>query len=403
MILKVVYYLLFIITNIYGLYFITIAIPVFFKKRNKSHHQDKLHHFCILIPARNEEQVIGNLITSIQKVSYPKDKYEIIVVLNNSTDNTKEISLSHKVNLIECQNKITCKGDALKEAFNILKPRKDIDAYLILDADNLIDKNFLLHMNNSLNNGYLVAQGFRDTKNISANWISSSYALYYYIQNYFFNKARTTMNSSATINGTGFIIKKEVIDQIEFNTKTLTEDMEFSGICALNNIKIDFVEKAITYDEQPTNFKVSWNQRKRWSKGCLQCFKNYSLKLLKNNRKNKSCLDLFIIYASPIIQVLTIIMLIISLIINKDSLIITPKKILNTLIFTAIIYLLQVILCIYTLIINKKPLKKYLSGILMFPIFIITWIPINIIILFQKNIKWKHIPHTHNITIDELQ
>ena len=72
--------------------------------------------------------------------------------------------------------------------------RNDIDAYIIFDADNVVDKNFLKHMNNSLNNGYLVAQGFRDTKNVSDNWISSSYALYYYIQNYFFNKARTLIN-----------------------------------------------------------------------------------------------------------------------------------------------------------------------------------------------------------------
>ena len=54
------------------------------------------------------------------------------------------------------------------------------------------------------------------------------------------------------------MIKKEVIDKIGFNTKTLTEDLEFTGICALNTIKIDYVDKAITYDEEPTSLIISF-------------------------------------------------------------------------------------------------------------------------------------------------
>ena len=284
--------------------------------------------------------------------------------------------------------------------------RNDIDAYIIFDADNVVDKNFLKHMNNSLNNGYLVAQGFRDTKNVSDNWISSSYAIYYYIQNYFFNKARTLMNSSSSINGTGFMVSKEVIDKYGFKTNTLTEDIEFAGLCALNNVKIDFVEEAITYDEQPTNFKVSWVQRKRWSKGCLQCYQKYALLLIKNMLKNKSCLDLLMLYFAPIVHIFTILILMLSLVINivngDYSVIISKQSIINSIIFSAAIYLAQIIICVYTVLVGKKNLKKYISGILLFPIFMITWLPINIIILFQKNIKWQHIPHSKNVTIDEV-
>lgn len=406
MILKVIYYFLLIATNIYGLYFIVVAIPVLFKRKKKNKIGERKNYFEILVPARNEEYVIENLIKSLKKLDYDKERYEITVVLNNSTDNTKEKVSSLGVNIYECKNKISSKGDALKEVFTVMDKRNDIDAYIIFDADNVVDKNFLKHMNNSLNNGYLVAQGFRDTKNVSDNWISSSYALYYYIQNYFFNKARTLMNSSSSINGTGFMVSKEVIDKYGFKTNTLTEDIEFAGLCALNNVKIDFVEEAITYDEQPTNFKVSWVQRKRWSKGCLQCYQKYALLLIKNMLKNKSCLDLLMLYFAPIVHIFTILILMLSLVINivngDYSVIISKQSIINSIIFSAAIYLAQIIICVYTVLVGKKNLKKYISGILLFPIFMITWLPINIIILFQKNIKWQHIPHSKNVTIDEV-
>lgn len=403
MILKIIYYSLIVITNIYGLYFIITAIPVFIKKEKNIKHPDKLHYFEILIPARNEEQVIGNLINSLKKLDYDKTKYEITVILNNTQDKTKDISLSQGANIIECQNKITCKGDALKETFGIFKDRQDIDAYIIIDADNIVDASFLTHMNNSLNKGYQVAQGFRDIKNLNTNWISSSYALYYYIQNLFFNQSRILNNSSSSINGTGFMIKKDLIDSEGFNTKTLTEDIEFAGLCSLNNIKIDYVSEAITYDEQPTNFKVSWNQRKRWSKGALECFKIYSSKLLTNIKNNKSSLDMFLLYSSPIIQVLTVITFILSLIINfQNKTLLTTQNMILMILLTIIAYLAQISICLYVIILNKKSIKKYLSGILLFPIFLLTWIPINIIILIKKNIKWQSIPHTHTVSIDEI-
>ena len=158
---------------------------------------------------------------------------------------------------------------------------KTVGAFIIFDADNVVDKNFLKEMNNVICSGYSVAEGNRDSKNSTDNWLSGSYSLYYYFQNLFFNKARMNMGLSASINGTGFMVKREVIKKHGFDTKTLTEDIEFTALCALNGEKIAYAEKAITYDEQPVKFSDSWKQRKRWSKGCLQCLKHYDGKLIK--------------------------------------------------------------------------------------------------------------------------
>lgn len=405
---QVIYYIILTITGVYALYFaITGILGIILKNRINKVTGNKSHKFGIVIPARNEEKVISNLIDSINKSDYPKDKFNIFVALNNTTDNTRNVCKSKDVTIINCKGKINTKGDALKEAFEFLKD-EDIDAYLIFDADNVIHKDCLKEMNNILNRGYRVAEGYRDAKNPSDNWISGSYTIFYLIQNVFFNRSRMGFKASGSINGTCFMIKKELIDKEGFNTYTLTEDVEFTGQCALKKEKIAFAEKAITYDEYPNQFYASWKQRTRWSKGMIQCMRRYSFKLILDFFKtgNISSLDMGLVYMGPLIQLLNFIN-IIMLIISK------PFGIEVNDIFTYIItlgwgsiisiYLGVVITEIFVLIYKRVKISKVMSGIILFGLFMITWIPINIICFCKKNIKWDVIKHERDIKIEDIK
>ena len=405
MILKVIYYLLLIATNIYGLYFIVVAIPVLFKRKKKNKIGERKNYFEILVPARNEEYVIENLIKSLKKLDYDKERYEITVVLNNSTDNTKEKVSSLGVNIYECKNKISSKGDALKEVFTVMDKRNDIDAYIIFDADNVVDKNFLKHMNNSLNNGYLVAQGFRDTKNISDNWLSCSYAIMYYIQNLFLNESRYNLGKSSFINGTGFVIKKELIDKYGYNPKTVTEDIEFVAMCAINGEKIAFNNEAITYDEQVNKFIPSLKQRKRWSIGTMECLRGYFSELIKTGFKNRrfECFDIIIFYLSIVIHVIgnfAPIFAILGLFINFKKL--TTAYFISTFAISLCSYVIGVVLRALLLKKYNKSVKDNIGGILFFDIFLLSWAPVNFVCLFLKKCNWESIKHDRNIDIEEV-
>lgn len=407
-ILKLIYYILFAITLFYGLYLLVMGLFVFKKsKKTNSKQSKKLNEFSIIIAARNEEKVIGSLVRSLKKLNYPKDKYEINVIVNNCTDKTAEAAKKAGAIVTECTEKVKSKGEVLKFVFNKFKSRKDIAAYVIFDADNVVHPDFLLEMNKSLNNGYKVAQGFRDTKNLSDNWLSGCYALFYYSQNFFINQARRKINLSASINGTGFMVKKSLIDEKGFLTTTLTEDIEYSGICALGQEKIDFVLKAITYDEQPTKFKEAWKQRKRWSVGSLQCFNRYAKDLIKHlfKDRNLTCLDLLIVYISPLIQVLTLLNFLLLIIIKIIE--VTPKSVLmamfiNQALFFSISYIVMMILSAILVKIYNKKIKEAFMGIVTYPFFFFTWIPINIIALFKKNLAWEPISHDRDIDISSV-
>ena len=390
----------------YSLYYLIMAIFAFMKtkKRKKT---TKKNYFAILVAARNEENVIGSLIDSLKNQNYDKDRYEINIIINNCTDNTLNVAKSKDVNIINCDTKISCKGDALKYAFNKLKSNSKIDAYLVFDADNVVHPDFILHMNDSLNYGFNVAQGTRETKNLSKSWISSSYAIYYYLQNFFFSKARKNIGLSTNINGTGFMISRKIIDKIGFNTYTLTEDIEFSGICALNGIKIDYVEEAITYDEQPTTFIVSWHQRMRWTKGTLQCFKLYSKKLISNFFKNFSItnIDLLFLYISPLVQIISFLVVMINLVIQffkLDLLQFLDIYISKNIVSMLISYITVILGSTFVVIYNKHKVKEALSGIVLFTVFVFSWLPINIVCIFKRKVIWSPIRHDNNISIQEI-
>lgn len=391
--LEIINIIIMLLLVVYGLYFLITALFLFKKRKKDNIVSDKYSYFTILIPARNEEEVIKDAIQSFKRQKYPKDNYEIVVVINNTTDNTLGVCNAEGVRSILCERKIKNKGDALKEAFDRLKKEKT-DAYIIMDADNVVNDEFLGEMNKSLNEGTLVAKSSMDIKAKENTWVSSSYAIYFFIQSILYSIPRNNIGASCAINGTGIMIKKEVIDKFGFNVRTITEDLEFMTLCALNNIKIKYVEGAICYAEHPSDFKVSMIQRRRWTKGIYEGFIIYFNSIMKNmiKRPNIELLDSLLIYSTPLILILSLISIFINFLIVPLPiyLIITS--------FSLLVSYISISLCaLFVCVKSKKKIKDFLTGIIMFPIFLLSWQYLNIIILFKKEVVWDEIKHTQKI------
>lgn len=406
---KLIYYTIDVLLIIYLLYYFVTGLFAFRNnEKYKIRHYRAKHKIAVLIAARNEENVIPNLLDSLNKQKYPKDLYDVFVIPNNCIDNTKKIALEYNANIIDINKEVTCKGDVLKYTFEYMNNYYNkYDAYLIFDADNIVHPNFIRRMNDALCSGYKVAQGFRDSKNPSDSWVSSSYTLFYLVQNFFFNRARMRMGWSSSINGTGFLISKDLIDEYGFNTLTITEDIEFAAQCALNNQRIAFVEDAITYDEQPVDFISSIKQRFRWSKGTIQCLKLYSPKLFKKyiNTGNPQCFDMSLFYLAPIVQVVSTLVVLFILIYNiLDTELSGFMKILydNKVISLFIGYIITALISLFAVLFEKKKVTDSIKGIFTLSIFMLTWVPINIICMFKKNYRWTPIEHKRLVNIDSI-
>lgn len=192
-----------------------------------------------------------------------------------------------------------------------------------------------------------------------------------------------------------------------FNTVTMTEDIEFAAQCAINNVRIGFVKEAITYDEQPLTFKESWKQRKRWSIGTLQCLYHYFTPLVNAGIKNKipQGMDMALFFLAPIVQVLAFFVIVLLMIYSfLDIQVVDIMKFLyDNKIFSLILgYVASILISLFVVVAEKKKVKNTFKGMLTLSIFMLTWIPINIICLIKKNYVWEPIEHHRTVEIESI-
>ncbi len=392
---------------LFWVYQIVISIASLFKFKEKPLLKNKKHKFMIIVPAHNESKVIRQLVESAKAINYDKELYDIYVIADNCTDNTAKIARDAGAIVYERfdETKKT-KGYALNWFFKkVYEEGKRYDAIIVFDADNVIDSNFLNVMNRKLCQGEKVVQGYRDIKNPTDTWVSGGYAIYYWMMNRFYHLARYNIGLSPLLNGTAFMVEWNIIMPEGWNTSTLTEDIEFSLLNIIEGQKLGWAQDAIVYDEQPVSFKQSWTQRERWSVGHYQCFGIYTGDLAKATAKRKTVMNLdgFLYMLGMPVLFITITLLVVNTIfflVGEMSLIALLTNYWKYLFST---FLMPMITAIIVILIEKKPLNKMWKAVVMYPVFMGSWILINIKALINPNTKWEKIEHTKGISIDEAQ
>ena len=249
------------------------VIGMFFTRKFKP--AKKQYKYAIMIAARNEKYVIGNLIDSINKQDYPKDKITIFVVADNCDDNTAEIARSKGAICYErFDPDHRTKGYALEFLVDRIKENYGIesfDGYFIFDADNLLKRNYITKMNDAFDSGEKIITSYRNTKNFDENWIASTYALHWIRSIRTNHRARSVLRLATNIQGTGFLFHNEIIRD-GWHYTSLTEDRALTADAVAQGYRISYQDEAVFFDEQPINLKVALRQRLRWSKGHLQAF-----------------------------------------------------------------------------------------------------------------------------------
>ena len=396
------------IVTIYWLYQFIISLCSFVKIKEKPLKEDKQHRFMTIIPAHNEEKVVVNLIESLKKLDYPKDLYDIYVIADNCTDKTAEVAKKAGSIVYERFDEAhKTKGHAL-QWFLAQKIEEDApyDAFCIFDADNIVDENFLKVMNKKLCQGEEVVQGYKDIKNPSDSWVSAGYAIFYWTMHRFYHLARYNIGLSPLMNGTGFMVKFDVIKPQGWNTKTLTEDIEFSLKRIIEGKKLGWARDAIVYDEQPVGFKQSWSQRSRWTVGHMQCMKRYTGELFNSVKEKKSLVTfdgfLYIVGTTPML-IITMLVFGINCAMYAAQSMTNIEFVLNILRYLVPTLFLPIGTAILAMTLDRKPIKPMLKGLLYYPLFMGTWVIINIKCLFKRETTWEKIEHVRNIKIAEVE
>lgn len=382
-------------------------------RKEKPHLAEKKHRYAVLIAARNEAGVIRQLIDSIRAQTYPQELIEIYVVADNCTDDTVRIAVDAGAYVYERFNRARVgKGYALEYLLEQMKADHRVeyqDAFLVFDADNLLAPNYLEEMNRTFTDGYQVITSYRNSKNFGDNWISSGYGLWFLHEAQFLNRGRMRLGSSCMVSGTGFLFSRQVLERIGgWNFFLLTEDIEFSADCIVSGERIGYCERAVFYDEQPTRFAESWNQRIRWIKGYFQVYRKYGRKLLSGvgGRNGFACFDMLM--SSLPAFVLTTGATAASLALTLIGLVTAQN-------FDYSVYSLGMffvkscaamfVLGVYTVLTEwrqiRMPWYAKLLSMVTFPIYMMTYLPIAVAAL-RGRVDWKPVCHTCGVSLEQL-
>lgn len=390
-----------------------VYIPIVFFKKPKKFEAVKNHRYAVLVSALNEEQVIGNLIESIRKQDYPSELVDIIIVADNCTDKTAEVARNAGAIVYERFNKEKRgKGYALNYLFGMIEKDFGIehyDGYFVFDADNLLEPNYITEMNKVFGHGYNVITSYRNSKNYGTNWISAGYSLWFLREAKYLNYPRMLLGTSAAIAGTGFVMSSSLIKKHGgWDYYLLTEDIEFVIDNIIHGETIGYCGEAVFYDEQPHDFKQSWNQRVRWTKGYYQVFHKFGTKMLRGLFTKKG----FTFFDMSMIILPAIVLTFLAILVNAVGLIVTLASGASLIpLLLAILeligngYLTVFFIGLITTVtewnnIHCSAPKKILY-LFTFPLFMFTYVPIAVAAAVQK-VEWKPVKHDITVSIDDI-
>ncbi|MDD2401883.1 MAG: glycosyltransferase family 2 protein [Clostridia bacterium] len=397
-----------IIFSLVAMYFFILGMAGLVRYRAPQVHEPQ-KKLAIIVPAHNEEVVIGSLVDNLTSLDYPKELYDVFVIADNSDDNTATVARAHGASVYERTNsEQRGKGFALEWFFaKLYNMPKKYDAVVVFDADNLVHSQFLKHMNNHLCNGSKIVQGYIDAKNPLDTWVTSAFAMSFWVANRMLQLARYNLGLSSYLGGTGMVISLDVLRKIGWGATSLTEDLEFSFKALLLGYKTSWAHEAKVYDEKPLTFNQAWKQRKRWALGHVELFRKYSMKFIKEAfcKKSITLLDGAIQTLQPLLVIIVGIFTAIGFIGTYAPVdMYTPifKHLWPPLLWS-LVSTLQIIYPFLVIWFDKLPRKAIKWTVAHYPIFVYSWIPIMCICFFKKtNVSWSHTLHTRNISYADI-
>lgn len=229
----------------------------------------------IMVPAHNEGKVIVKTVESLLALDYPKHRYEIIVINDNSSDNSSvllgQLKDKHpERNLIVINTDAVIGGKGKSNALNIGFAQSKGELIAIYDADNTPERKALRYLVAEIVNdaklGAVIGK-FR-TRNRDVNLLTRFINVETLSFQWMAQAGRWRLFKLCTIPGTNFIMRRHIVEQIGgWDVKAIAEDTEISFRIYMMGYRIKFQPKSVTWEQEPQTLKVWFKQRTRWAKG----------------------------------------------------------------------------------------------------------------------------------------
>jgi cellulose synthase/poly-beta-1,6-N-acetylglucosamine synthase-like glycosyltransferase len=264
--------------------------------------------FLVLVPAHNEALGIGATLRSLQAIEYPADRYRIVVVADNCTDDTAAIARARGAEVMIRQDRDhRGKGQALQWAFDrLLSDASAWDAAVVVDADSRVEPNLLRVIEGHLNRGADAVQAaylpWSRSGSGTAVLTDIAFTAFHLVR----SGARERLRLSCGLRGNGMAFTRRVLRLVPHTAASKTEDVEFGVLLGLQGFRVAFAAGTTVRGDMPDDAASVDSQRERWIGGRLALARRQAGPLLWQGigRRSGMLIDLALDLLVPPVSVL---------------------------------------------------------------------------------------------------
>lgn len=218
-----------------------------------------------VVPAHDEEHVIGRLLDDLVAQTYPSGRFEMHVIADRCTDGTAAIALKAAA-LHERTAGPGTKGAAIAWFLDRVDIGDD-DLVVVLDADNRVGPDFVHGLVDAVDAGAPAVQAYIEPSNPDASPVALAGAISTWLSNRLIDLPRGNLGVSCGIAGTGFALVGPLIEEMRIDAGSTIEDQDLSDRLAIRGERVQWLHRVRVLDEKPATFVVLANQRARWAEG----------------------------------------------------------------------------------------------------------------------------------------
>ncbi|HEX5369136.1 MAG TPA: glycosyltransferase family 2 protein [Dehalococcoidia bacterium] len=261
---------------LYSTYLAVLAAASFFYRRRSVTTIGRRRRFAVLVPAHNEEALLGRLLTSLDDLDYPKTLYEVYVVADNCTDATAAIARGAGVNVFErSDDAARGKGQALRWLMQCV-PLNEYDGVLVVDADSVVSANALEAAEEALFGGHELAQLYDSVLNRDESPATALRALSFDLHNRVRTMGQEVLGASVGLMGNGMVISTRLLREGLWDSFGLAEDLEAHARLVSQGHRVHYIDHASALAEMPATLADSAGQNGRWEAGRLEVARRHA-------------------------------------------------------------------------------------------------------------------------------
>ena len=267
----------------------------------------------VMIPARNEEHVIERILQRMTELTYPKEKFEVLVIDDASIDKTakkaKMFAKNHKFIKV-IQRTQTEGGKGKPEALNHALKHVSGEIVYCFDADYYPQRDIIQKLTACFKDPKVGAvQGrvtvLNEPDSIVTRLVTLERTGGYRVDQFARNKLELISQFGGTVGG----FRKSLIETLGgWDPNILAEDTDLTFRIYRKGLKVKYVNDADCYEEAVENWSSYWRQRTRWAKGHMQCAFKHSWHVIRSkNMSRRERFDGFLllnVYFVPLLSTL---------------------------------------------------------------------------------------------------